>query len=342
MAAGEDRRLAVLRAIVEDYVQTREPVGSKALADRHALGVSPATIRNDMAALEEEGYIAQPHTSAGRVPTDKGYRLFVDKLSAVKPLTAAEKRAIHTLLDGALDLDDVVDRTVRLLAQLTGQVAVVQYPSLSRSTVRHVELVPVGGHRLLVVLITNTGRVEQRLVEVGGDPGEALLGDLRARVNAVTCGRWLTDVAQAVSSLPQEFPPEDRALVRTVLEALEDALSVDREERIALAGTANLARSGTDFVRTIGPVLEALEEQVVLLKLLSEMAEDLSAVGVRIGRETALDNLAETAVVASGYGSQGEIVARLGVLGPTRMDYPTTMAAVRAVARYVSRILSTG
>jgi len=342
MAAGEDRRLAVLRAIVEDYVQTREPVGSKALADRHALGVSPATIRNDMAALEEEGYIAQPHTSAGRVPTDKGYRLFVDKLSAVKPLTAAEKRAIHTLLDGALDLDDVVDRTVRLLAQLTGQVAVVQYPSLSRSTVRHVELVPVGGHRLLVVLITNTGRVEQRLVEVGGDPGEALLGDLRARVNAVTCGRWLTDVAQAVSALPQEFPPEDRALVRTVLEALEDSLSVDREERIALAGTANLARSGTDFVRTIGPVLEALEEQVVLLKLLSEMAEDLSAVGVRIGRETAQDNLAETAVVSSGYGSQGEIVARLGVLGPTRMDYPTTMAAVRAVARYVSRILSTG
>jgi heat-inducible transcriptional repressor len=130
--------------------------------------------------------------------------------------------------------------------------------------------------------------------------------------------------------------------VRSVLDALEDSLSVDREERIVLGGTANLARSGLDFARSIGPVLEALEEQVVLLKLLSEMAEDLSAVGVRIGRETALDNLAETAVVASGYGSQGEIVARLGVLGPTRMDYPMTMAAVRAVARYVSRILSTG
>src|SRR5690349_18983392 len=111
----EDRRLAVLRAIVEDYVSTREPVGSKALAERHALGVSPATIRNDMALLEEEGYIAQPHTSAGRVPTDKGYRLFVDKLTTLKPLSSAEKRAIHSLLDGALDLDDVVDRTVRLL-----------------------------------------------------------------------------------------------------------------------------------------------------------------------------------------------------------------------------------
>jgi heat-inducible transcriptional repressor len=112
----DDRRLEVLRAIVQDYVSTHEPVGSRALADRHDLGVSPATIRNDMAALEDEGYITQPHTSAGRVPTDKGYRLFVDRLSSVKPLTAAERRAIASFLDGAVDLDDVVMRTVRLLA----------------------------------------------------------------------------------------------------------------------------------------------------------------------------------------------------------------------------------
>jgi len=132
----EDRKLEVLRAIVEDYVSTNEPVGSKLLAERHSLGVSPATIRNDMAALEDEGYIAQPHTSAGRIPTDKGYRLFVDRLSSVKPLSGAERKAIQTFLAGAFDLDDVLRRTVRLLAQLTRQVAVVQYPSLSRSAVR--------------------------------------------------------------------------------------------------------------------------------------------------------------------------------------------------------------
>ena len=126
----DDRKLAVLRAIVEDYVSTNEPVGSKALVDRHNLDVSPATIRNDMAVLEEQGFIVQPHTSAGRIPTDKGYRLFVDRLSAVKPFSTAERRAIETFLAGAYDLDDVVTRTVRLLAQLTRQVAVVQYPSL--------------------------------------------------------------------------------------------------------------------------------------------------------------------------------------------------------------------
>ncbi len=335
----EDRRLAVLRAIVEDYVQTHEPVGSKALVERHALGVSPATIRNDMAALEEEGLIAQPHTSAGRIPTDKGYRLFVDRLSSVKPLSAPEKKAITTLLDGAVDLDDVVDRTVRLLAQLTHQVAVVQYPSLTRSTVRHVELVPLGGPRLLVVLITNTGRVEQRLVDAGREPSESVLGDLRARVNAAVAGKRLTEVRALVESLPGAFAPDDRTLVRLVLDALLGALAVEREERIVLAGTANLARAGTDFAGSIGPVLEALEEQVVLLKLLTEMAADTGAVGVRIGHENQHAGLTETAVVASGYGGEGEVVARLAVLGPTRMDYPTTIAAVRAVARYVSRIL---
>src|SRR6476660_4508448 len=159
---SEDRRLMVLRAIVQDYVQTSEPVGSRALVERHHLGVSAATVRNDMALLEEEGLIHAPHTSAGRVPTDAGYRVFVDRLSAVKPLGPGERRAISQFLQGAVDLDDVVDRPVRLLASLTRQVAVVQYPSLTRSTVRHIELVALAPSRLLVVVIASTGRVEQR------------------------------------------------------------------------------------------------------------------------------------------------------------------------------------
>ena len=128
----DERKLDVLRAIVEDYVATQEPVGSRALVERHQLVCLAATVRNDMAVLEEEGYLRQPHTSAGRVPTDRGYRLFVDRLSRIKPLSPAERRAIERFLIGAVDLDDVVHRTVRLLAQLTRQVAVVQYPSLAR------------------------------------------------------------------------------------------------------------------------------------------------------------------------------------------------------------------
>src|SRR6266851_5768398 len=203
----DDRKLAVLRAIVEDYVSTNEPVGSRALVDRHNLDVSPATIRNDMAVLEEQGYIVQPHTSAGRIPTDKGYRLFVDKLSAIKPFSAAERRAIETFLAGAYDLDDVVMRTVRLLAQLTRQVAVVQYPSLSKSSVRHVELVPLAPQKLLLVLITDTGRVEQCTVELPDAAEEDSIMHLRAVLNACLDARRLTEVASVVADLPELVDP---------------------------------------------------------------------------------------------------------------------------------------
>jgi heat-inducible transcriptional repressor len=336
---SDERRLAVLRAIVEDYVQTREPVGSKALVERHQLGVSSATIRNDMAVLEDEGLIAQPHTSAGRVPTDAGYRVFVDRLTSVKPMSAAERQAIASFLSGAVDLDDVVDRTVRLLASLTQQVAVVQYPSLSRSTVRHVELVPIGGGRLLVVLIAGTGRVEQRVLELPHELDESVVADVRARINAESGGRLLGEAAAGLRALPDRFAPEHRDLVGQVVRTLEDALVEQREERVVLAGAANLARFGQDFPQSIGPVLDALEEHVVLLRLLSELAQDQTAVAVRIGREHTIEGLRSTSVVTSGYGTGSDVVASLGVLGPTRMDYPTTMATVRAVARYVSRVL---
>ena len=234
-----DRRLEILRAIVDEYVQTQEPVGSKAIADKRYLGISPATIRNEMAVLEEEGLIPQPHTSAGRIPTDRGYRLFVDKIATVKPLSTAERRAIETFLEGALDLDDVVKRSAKLLADITKQVAVVKYPQIGESHGR---------------------------------------------------------------------------------------------EMMAIYGTANLARSGEDLGATLSPILEALEEQVVLLRLLSDAHP---TVHVTIGSEQSDANLQSTSLVTVGYGTEGS----LGILGPTRMDYAGSMAAVSAVARYVTRYI---
>ena len=340
----DERRLRILRAIVQDYVETSEPVGSKALLERHALGVSAATVRNDMAVLEEEGLIAAPHTSAGRVPTDAGYRLFVDRLSAIKPMSGAERRAIAQLLEGAVDLDDVVDRTVRLLASLTRQVAVVQYPSLTRSSVRHIELVPVAPSRVLVVLITDTGRVEQRVVDAGcelvDERGERLLASVRAEINEVTVGRSLADAAAGLTGLPDQVDTDARGLTRAVAAALDDALVEEREERVVVAGTSHLARHGADFPATIGPVLEALEEHVILLKLLGTAHEHGDGVAVRIGHENPYAGLQATSLVTTGYGTGRDLVAGLGVVGPTRMDYPTTMASVRAVATYVSRILA--
>lgn len=333
----DERKLAVLRAVVEDFVNTNEPVGSRALADRHPLGVSPATIRNDMVALEEDGYIAQPHTSAGRVPTDKGYRLFVDRLSSVKPLSAAERRAIESFLGGAVDLDEIVARTVRLLAQLTRQVAIVQYPSLTRSSVQHVELVPLGGQRIMMVVITNTGRVEQRVIDGLGSVSESVVDDLRNMLNRAISGRHLGDVPDAVDDLPAQVAPEDRPVAVAVLSVLLESLVERHEEKIVLAGTANLA--AVDFAASLRDVLEALEENMVLIRLLGE-AKDPSMLTVRIGAENFHEGLRSTSIVSADYGVGNQSLAKIGVVGPTRMDYPGTMGAVRAVARYVGQILA--
>jgi heat-inducible transcriptional repressor len=338
----DDRKLDVLRAIVEDYVQTQEPVGSKALVDRHQLGVSPATVRNDMAALEEEGFIMQPHTSAGRIPTDKGYRLFVDRLTSIKPLSPAERRAIATFLQGAVDLDDVVHRSVRLLAQLTQQVAIVQYPTLSRSTVRHVEVVTLSATKLLLVVITSSGRVEQRVVELPGAVDDDVLADVRARLNTAVVGQHLSDAAGRVAALPTMFHQDDLATVAQIVATFAEAVAADKAgDKVAFGGTANLVRFGEDFDTSIRPLLEALEEHVVLLKLLGESSSP-TRVTVRIGHEVPHEDLAAASVVATGYGPAAEPMAALGVVGPTRMDYPGSMAAVTAVARYVSQMLADG
>jgi heat-inducible transcriptional repressor len=333
-----DRSLEVLRVIVQDYVASREPVGSKSIVDRHAFGVSAATIRNDMALLEEEELIVAPHTSSGRIPTDKGYRLFVDHLADLRPLTGAQRQAIEVFLGQSADLDEVLARSVRLLSQLTHQVALVQYPSLSRASVRHIELVPLSDTRVLSVLITDSGRVEQRVVELPRPIDEAALGELRSRLNAVVGGLGMAAAATALNGPTGLGAPEQTDLVDLITGTLRDQVGANRQDRLVMAGAANLVRTEEDFTGSIYPVLEAIEEQVVLLRLFGEMATDQHGVSVSIGRENAPFGLGETSVLTSGYTSRGD-AARLGVLGPTRMDYSNNMAAVRAVARYLSRLL---
>ncbi len=342
MSSTDDRRFEVLRAIVTDYVSTQEPIGSKALVERHHLGVSSATVRNDMAVLEAEGYIAQPHTSSGRIPTDKGYRLFVDRISEVKPLSAAERRAILSVLDSGVDLDDVLRRSVRLLAQLTRQVAIIQYPVLSLATVRHLELVSLAPSRLLAVVITDSGRVEQRMVGLTRDITDAELASLRDMFSAALHGKRLADASVAVTEVANQAPRGMSDVVIRVATVLVETL-VDRgDDRLVLGGTSNLARSAADFDPEAGgmdTVLDALEEQVVVLKLLAT-SQRSGMVTVQIGEETQTENLRGTSVISTGYGASGTVLGGVGVVGPTRMDYPGTIASVAAVAKYVGEVLA--
>ncbi|MFT4231919.1 MAG: heat-inducible transcriptional repressor HrcA [Leucobacter sp.] len=338
-----ERSLAVLHAIVSDYVSSNEPVGSKAIVDRHSFGVSAATIRNDMALLEEDELIAQPHTSSGRVPTDKGYRLYVDTLAKIRPLTSAQRSAIERFLGESSDLDDVMARTVRLLAQLTNQVAVAQYPSLRRTVVRHIDLVALGEDRLLCVLILGSGVVEQQIAWLPASrAAEAWVHGLREQIAAAAVGADVETAVAAVSELQRRVEttmrPEEAELVRRVIEVVRNQLQANRNDRIAVAGAANISRPG-DFAGALPAVLEAIEEQVTLLRLFGELVQDGRDVAASIGRENEVYGLSATSVIASSYEQEGTSTSKLGVLGPLRMDYAGNIAAVRAVARYLNRLL---
>jgi heat-inducible transcriptional repressor len=334
------RGLEVLRAIVEDYVSSREPVGSKTIVDRHSFGVSAATIRNDMALLEEEDLIVAPHTSSGRVPTDKGYRLFVDHLVEVKHISPSQKHAIDNFLDGASDFDELLARTVRVLSQLTHQVALVQYPTLGATRVRHIELVSLGNTRGMCILITDNGRVEQRLIDFSRDLSDDELSHLRSTFNGLLSGSLLTDIPSQLKEVSSRLTPELAVSADAIAESVMESVDANKQQKLVMAGTANLARTETDFHGNLYPVLDAIEEQVIILKLLTEMRAENDEVAISIGHEHKDSGLLDASVLATGYSAQGES-ASLGLLGPTRMDYSSNIASVRAVARYLTRILDT-
>lgn len=368
----QSRRMLVLRAVVEDYIRSQEPVGSTSLTRDHDLGVSSATIRNDMAALEDEGYLIQPHTSAGRVPTEKGYRYFVDRLATVVPLSEAQRRGINSFLSGSVSLKDALQRSARLLSEITGQVAVVTSPSLAKATLRHVEMVPVAMTTLLAVVITDTGRVAQHGLTIASMPAVDEINRLSNTVNEQCVGLSLSKSAETVRSIAASAGYES---VRGVADALADAFESmaldERANELYMSGTSHLAHSRS--LTDLAPLFDALEEQVVLMKLMSNLSEETNAsgVGVAIGSEMHTPGLLHASVVSSGYGRSGEAgepagndpvgepepetesetesqtndmepIAFVGSIGPTHMDYAATMAAVRAVARYLTAFLSEG
>lgn len=336
-----ERSLAVLHAIVSDYVALNEPVGSKSIVERHSFGVSAATIRNDMALLEDDELIAQTHTSSGRVPTDKGYRLYVDTLAKLRPMTAAQRSAIERFLGESSDLDDVMARTVRLLSQLTNQVAVVQYPSLRSVAVRHVDLVALGENRVLCVLILGNGVVEQQTAMLPAErASEVWLNTVRERIATRVVGQDIDaadrSVTELAASVHEWAEPGDVELALHVLGAVSQQLQANRSDRIAVAGAANLTKPG-EFAGSLPTVLEAIEEQVTLLRLFGELVQDERDIAASIGRENEAYGLSDASIIATNYEQAG--ASRLGVLGPLRMDYAGNIQAVRAVARYLNRLL---
>lgn len=370
---SQDRRMLVLRAVVEDYIRTQEPVGSGAVTKGFPLHVSSATVRNDMAALEEEGYLVQPHTSAGRVPTEKGYRFFVDRLVKVVPLSPAQQRGIEAFFTQSVSLEDTLRSAARLLSQITGQVAVVASPSIVKSHLRRFEMVPLTSNTYLLVIISDTGRVEQRTLMTSVPPKQSDLERLISAINAANDGRPISMLSHRLAEMASNDDfSSSRGFIEAVATAVSDMRDEERSDSLYMSGASQLTREGGAALSTLAPLLDALEEQVVLMRLMGSLSRvaNSSGVGVAIGSETHTQGLMNASVVTSGYGSavlgsgsgdtasnaEGSTdtaagagssnesspapLAFVGSIGPTHMNYPTTIAAVKAVAEYLSAFIN--
>lgn len=342
MGSVEQRRSAVLKAIVQGYVRDGEPVGSKRLVEEWDLGVSAATVRSDMAALEEAGLIAQPHTSAGRIPTDKGYRHFVDSLTVTSELRPEQRAALEGLLLGASDLEDLLRRASNVLSRVTRFAALVAAPRLDASRLRHIELVQLGPTSVLLVCIADTGRVEKRMLDLSRAVLEHDVQRARQVVNEAAAGVRLSQAPDLISGIAAGAPDELDDLIEAVADAVRSGLADHwiAGEHVIVGGTANIAGPAYfDRLEQAKKVYEALEEQVVLLEVLRETLRSGDP-AIRIGGELPLVELTACSIVAAGYEVGEHAGGSIGVLGPMRMDYPRTLGAVEAVASSLENALA--
>ena len=338
--ALDERKRRILHAIVTEYVASGQPVGSSRVVHLANLDVSAATVRNDMAALEELGLIHQPHTSAGRVPTDRGYRVFVEDLRGLAPagrVTGKQEELIAGLLTSAHDVDDLLTRTTAVLSQLTRLVSLVIAPAIDASRLKLIELVSLTAQSALLLLVADTGRVTKRVLELPDPVSEADLDRVRTVLSEQVRGRRMGEVHEAVSGLVDVAPPELRGVLAAVADVTATAMTDDTLHRIFVSGRAALADEGSFARDDLSRVLSLLEEQTTLARVL-----DASAAGdgpiVRIGRENEVEDLHSASLVAQRY--QLITAGSLGVLGPTRMDYASVLATVRAVAEQLEATLT--
>ncbi|MGE0879992.1 MAG: heat-inducible transcriptional repressor HrcA [Acidimicrobiia bacterium] len=330
----DDRKAAILRAVVEKYIETAQPVGSNHVATTPGVNVSSATVRNDMATLEQEGYLVQPHTSAGRIPTDKGYRFFVDSLGRgrLDPRAAQQVRSFFSGAHGALE-EMLVD-TSRLLANLTNYAAVVVRPPADVATVRSVQVVGLSAHVVMVVVVMSNGAIEKTTIEVTDEIGAERLAAASAHMSRFLIGCTLADLA----SVPDAGDGGLDRLVADARQALVDELSRD-EDHVYVGGAARMA-SSFDAVDTVRRVLDALEHQFLVVGLIRDVLD--RGLSIAIGTEHGVEPLAACSVVVAPYAVDGETVGTIGVLGPTRMNYPQALAAVEIVSERLGRRLSEG
>jgi len=339
-----ERNMAVLRAIIEDFIATNEPVSSKSIVDKYNFGVSSATIRNDMAFLEEEGYIAAPHTSSGRIPTDKGYRVFVDQLIQAEVVTTEIKKNLAELnrlfsktLDQLTDLDEKLQTSAQLLAKATGEAAVVQYPNLKTVSVSSVELVQVSDNKVLILLITDAERIQQHVVVLKKSFSEDQLHKVKLKINAELAGKPVEAMVGNLVELVKKFPADQQENLKVIVAGIALLLDANKQDKIAFAGAANLVRNEQQFAGSLASLIKTFDDESDIWQILNSWQLEAERPRAIIGSEHSIYELSNSSLLLSSYSNQGTEVAKVAVVGPTRMNYPRNFAAVLALAKLLSR-----
>jgi heat-inducible transcriptional repressor len=329
----DDRKTAILSAVVHEYIATAQPVGSSHIASASGIGVSSATVRNEMAVLEQEGFLVQPHTSAGRIPTDKGYRFFVDHLASPRTLDIARTQQIGDFFAAAHGrLEEMLHQTSDLLTRLTHNAAVVVGPKVEAASIRSAQIVRLSSNAATVVLVLGSGSVESRMIEVDETVSDTTLQTASAHLASALSGCTLG----SVTSVPLTADAGVDAICRTAVEA---ARSVGGDDHVYVGGASTVAEA-FDAVDVVRQVLQTLEQQFVVVSLVRDIVD--RGMSVAIGVEHGVEPLSACSVVVAPVVVQGEHVGSVGVLGPTRMNYPQALATVDVVSDRLGRKLGEG
>lgn len=329
----DERKTAILRAIVQEYVTTGQPVGSSHIANRSAVKVSPATVRNEMAVLEAEGYLVQPHTSAGRIPTDKGYRHFVDTIAPSGALDTADASRVGEFFNAAHGrLEDLLRQTTNLLANITHHTALVVGPEVETTTVKDVWISRVTDRTATVVIIMSNHSVENETISIPSDTTDEHVASAVAHLRSVLVGRSLGQLGTIATT--------NDAHVDTVCLATLNALGAHRNDKPVFVGGAASLASAFDAVDVVRDVLATIEQQFVVVTLIQDLLD--RGLSVAIGAEHGVEPLAACSVIVSPVIAEGELVGSVGVLGPTRMNYPQALATVEAVSEKLGRHIAEG
>jgi len=342
MATIGKREKEILTAIVETYISTGEPVGSRTLARSNSEGLSAATIRNVMADLADAGLLAQPHTSAGRVPSVEGYRYYAEKLSGQVSLTPDDEQSLQRHFQGVNDVQEFMERTSHVLSLVSQGVGVAITTAGPRNALEHVHFQRLADQRVLAVVVTRSGLVRDRVLRVGRDAEQSEL-DMAARyINENFRGWLIEDVRRELERRIEQERSEYDRLMRSVAELYRSgALAPGAEaSEVFVEGTANLVERERNTAR-LRQLLQALEEKARVVELLSSYVDARQeAVRVIVGLEEAMPDLSNFVLIGAPARSGQEILGRLAVIGPTRMDYQHTITAVSYIARLFDKLLN--